>query len=1303
MTAAVFDRPLVEPVHLGPTWEIDPNWDGVNELFKYILPERTLGWQIIDWIEGTATRPAMLLADEVDEDGNRMPFKLTREQKRFLLWWYAIDARGRFVYRDGVLQRIKGWGKDPIVAVIATVEFVGPCRFGGWITDPDEAADLGLEVGDPRGVDHPRAWIQIAAVSKDQPLALDTPVRIPSGWTTVEKLTVGDYVYDEAGQAQRVVRETEVFHDLDCYRLIFDDGQEVVASAQHGWTVERLRSHGDRHVVETLTTEQLAESYLDRAGRRRVRIPVVGVESPDVTLPIDPYLLGLWLGDGNRCNGTIAIDWRHRDEIEQILRPLLGQHERVTWQHVANNTGVLNVRNTSRHAANGPAFISRLRDLGVLGSKHVPDLYAFAGTAQRRALLQGLVDSDGCVLPDGQVRFINTDSLLIDGVRDLVASLGYKAHVRPHGTVGWIVGFRPGTEPVARLRHKVDRQCPVVKPQSRYRYLRHVERVEPVPVKCVGIDTPSHLFQVGRGVVTHNTRNTMTLFPGLFSPACMRECGIKQGDIGKEIIYAQGGARRIEAVTSSPRAIEGGRPTFVVRNEALALDTPIPTPAGWTTMGCLADGDVIFGDDGQPCVVTKAHPVQHERECYRVTFADGTSIVASDGHWWQTAVAGSAAKPRRRTTGEMHADGRRFMVPRAGERQTEPVDLPVDPYLLGVWLGDGSTGACHITVGSEDVDTLREQLALRGIETHALAGDGAPRLSFSTRTGFGARMGPRVARELRALPCYRDKHIPRTYMQAGTEQRRELLRGLMDTDGCATTDGRCVFVGRERLARDVLELVRSLGQVATMRFAPDRRSREGGTWRVTFSPRGVQPFCFPRKAARVGSTARGWVSIVSIEPVASVPVRCISVDSPTRLFQAGEAGHVTSNTHHWILANEGHQMAYVIDRNVTKSKGGAARALSITNAYNPADDSVAQHEREAWELQATGQSINTGVLYDSLEAPADATLLLPKKPDGSEPTEAEIRAHIGSIVAALRGDAWWLDVERIVDAILDPRNPPGNSRRFYYNQIVASEDAWLDPRAIRAAKEPMVDSYRRGDFDQLRAGWIVAPGEPIVMFFDGSKSRDATGLVGCRVEDGYVFTIGVWAKPPGEAGKTWTVPRIEVDDRVREAFNRFNIIAFWGDPSHATDDDVTRYWDPYLDDWHRTYSERLAKETWATTWGTKVHSIMWDMTSPQRSEQFVAAAETFVEEIENTDEDGLASPLFLHDGHPALMDHLGNARRYPTRWGVSLWKGSRESAKKIDLAVCAVGARMLRRIVLNKDIKEQEPKGKRPGQSWGSR
>jgi hypothetical protein len=110
---------------------------------------RTLGWGIIEWAE------EYLLQPDGDEAGE--PFRFTGEQLRFILWFYAIDAGGRFTYRRAVLRRAKGWGKSPFLGALALAELCGPVRFGGF----DSA-------GDPIGIRHPMPWVVIAGVSETQ-------------------------------------------------------------------------------------------------------------------------------------------------------------------------------------------------------------------------------------------------------------------------------------------------------------------------------------------------------------------------------------------------------------------------------------------------------------------------------------------------------------------------------------------------------------------------------------------------------------------------------------------------------------------------------------------------------------------------------------------------------------------------------------------------------------------------------------------------------------------------------------------------------------------------------------------------------------------------------------------------------------------------------------------------------------------------------------------------------------------------------------------------------------------------------
>ena len=403
---------------------------------------------------------------------------------------------------------------------------------------------------------------------------------------------------------------------------------------------------------------------------------------------------------------------------------------------------------------------------------------------------------------------------------------------------------------------------------------------------------------------------------------------------------------------------------------------------------------------------------------------------------------------------------------------------------------------------------------------------------------------------------------------------------------------------------------------------------------------------------------------------------------------------VENEIHHWVFSKGGLDFHEVLGRNLTK-RGYAdpwARRVMITNAYKPSEESVARMIREGWEDALAGRAVDTDtILYDSIEVRSDVPLKPPPErctgpedQDGNPTPTVEDRIEwLAEILSEVRGDAYWLNARQTAQEILAPQNQDSlsQSRRFYLNQVTAAEEAWLDRADIRAAIDEGVAQMRRNAdaaTDHYEVGWTkVHPEEPVVLFFDGSKSDDATGLVGCRVSDGYVFTCGVWQKPTNlssEDEHNWRVDRSKVDAQVRRVMARFNVVAFWGDPSHAKDEtNYTPYWDALLDEWHQDFSEDL--KVWAVRNEVGGHSIMWDMTSPQRTAQFVEAAQKVVDDFESLD--------ITIDGHPALVAHLTNAQeREDEKNGITLGKESRYSPRKIDLAVCLVGARMLRRIVM---------------------
>lgn len=352
--------------------------------------------------------------------------------------------------------------------------------------------------------------------------------------------------------------------------------------------------------------------------------------------------------------------------------------------------------------------------------------------------------------------------------------------------------------------------------------------------------------------------------------------------------------------------------------------------------------------------------------------------------------------------------------------------------------------------------------------------------------------------------------------------------------------------------------------------------------------------------------------------------RIEAVTSSPRALEGGRPTFVVANeTHHWLPNNDGREMARAIARNLAKIRDGAARSLAITNAHEPGEESVAEQDWEAWQQIDAGRSRASGFLYDSLEAPP-ATALADRD---------SLRAGL----VAARGDSEWLDVDRLIEEILDPTTPPSMARRFYLNQIVAAEDSYLPPHEWQACAVA----------DQLR------PGDAIVAFFDGSVSDDHTALVACRMSDGLVDVLGHWI--PDDAD----IDRREVDGVVGRMFADFEVQAFYGDLAG---------WESYIDRWRDEFGDRLLIPAAA---GRKAHPIAWDMRS--RLAEFSAAVERFEADVLSGD--------LRHSGHPALAQHIANAKRAGNRWGYSVRKEHRESARKIDLAVCAIGARMARRDV----------------------
>lgn len=310
-----------------------------------------------------------------------------------------------------------------------------------------------------------------------------------------------------------------------------------------------------------------------------------------------------------------------------------------------------------------------------------------------------------------------------------------------------------------------------------------------------------------------------------------------------------------------------------LEGKALAIDTPIPTPRGWRPMGDLKIGEYVFDENGQPTQVVAATTIMMNRPCAVVLFSDGQQIVTDLGHRWVTTNKrerkgghpGAVRTTREIAESLRKGDEWNHHVQLARPARYPPQRLPVDPYVLGIWLGDGTASKAEITVTGQF--TLDDSL------------EG----------------------ELEAMGLLRNKHVPEAYLRASIEQRLALLQGLMDSDGHIDDYGRCEFVNtNERISDAVLELAASLGLRPTKRkkrVTPYGIEQEPA-YQVKFVPTPATPvFRLRRKAQRIRvGRHHAFRAITDVQPCEPRPVRCIEVSNPTGLFLAGPAYIPTHNS-----------------------------------------------------------------------------------------------------------------------------------------------------------------------------------------------------------------------------------------------------------------------------------------------------------------------------------------------------------------------------------------------------------------------
>lgn len=382
-----------------------------------------------------------------------------------------------------------------------------------------------------------------------EPVDCNELILTTKGWKKHGDIVVGDCVFTPKGTSVPVINVTQKSSVLPCYRVTFGN-ESIVVAATHKWLVSKLFMSRDmrrsgkksREIYNIYTTEELWHE-IERNQQNRFAVQITKpLCLPDAVLPIDPYVLGAWLGDGSKNSARFVsskADFSHFEqefkkaghaihiynESQNKVEFQLDKRDRTKICRRGHNMTIVgtdkggrckecNKDRSAPYTVDGLSW--RLRRLGLLNNKHVPNLYLMASKKQRLALLQGLMDTDGCAsAKDGQSIFANTNKQLSESVYFLAASLGMRPTIKrrerkykgsPH--IMWWVTFQGYSDfPPFRMQRKVDNCSNSVTSHRRTRrVISKIEKAESCEVSCIQVGSKDGLYLVGKSfITTHNS------------------------------------------------------------------------------------------------------------------------------------------------------------------------------------------------------------------------------------------------------------------------------------------------------------------------------------------------------------------------------------------------------------------------------------------------------------------------------------------------------------------------------------------------------------------------------------------------------------------------------------------------------------------------------------------------------------------------------------------------------------------------------------------------------------------------------
>jgi len=321
-------------------------------------------------------------------------------------------------------------------------------------------------------------------------LCISTPILTLSGFVPMGELKIGDKIFGADGNTTTITMITDTMDNHDCYIVKFDNGDEIVADAGHLWTV----SCSNWKVSEkVLTTEELIP-FLTKSNKPYIKLQRP-INLPAKDLPIDPYLYGVWLGDGGKNDNRVTC---HVDDLQCYV-------DNGIVDKICN----FSLKSPTIRVFNSKLSTRQLKDLGLYRNKHILSDYITASFEQRLSLVQGLMDTDGSLdKRNARCEFYQKDEELIDQFRVLISTLGIKSRKSVKQIKGmnyYTVSFVTDL-PVFRLPRKRDIQQGIRHPKGRRLYISEIKKTNSVPVRCLQVDNKDHLFLAGKSLIpTHNS------------------------------------------------------------------------------------------------------------------------------------------------------------------------------------------------------------------------------------------------------------------------------------------------------------------------------------------------------------------------------------------------------------------------------------------------------------------------------------------------------------------------------------------------------------------------------------------------------------------------------------------------------------------------------------------------------------------------------------------------------------------------------------------------------------------------------